>query len=105
MPYAVIVTSNERRSEVPGNPVVTRDGDRFWVTIEREGWVDATSSPCNDPRKPPADLKTWPTKEKASSFAKRWKGHPWWCDPKPDQFQVVRVERTTRQVHAGYRRA
>lgn len=102
--FALIVTSRERRSGAPGNPIMTAEGERFWVEIEEEGWVEATSSRCVDPEKVPARAKIFKTAEAAEAFAKRWTGHPWWCSPR-GEFEVVPVRPKYRQVLDGYERS
>jgi uncharacterized membrane protein len=101
--FALIVTSRERRSGVQGNPIMTAEGERFWVERDAEGWVEATSSRCKDPEQAPAQAKVFKTVEAAEAFAKRWTGHPWWCSPR-GEFEVVPVRPKYRQVLAGYER-
>lgn len=108
MKYAVIVTSLEARSGVNLQPVVTEAGRKFWVLNEPDGWVEATSIQVDHPFHKdgslPSDLKVFDTHEDAEAFARRWKGHPWWCRPN-GEFEIVTVEPNTRQVVDGYRRA
>lgn len=99
--FALIVTGREMRSDAPGKPIMTEEGERFWVTIEREGWVPATSRRCDDKRAVPGDVKTFPTAEAAEAFAKAWSGHPWWCSPR-GEFEVVPVKPRYRKVLDGY---
>jgi hypothetical protein len=100
--FAVIVTGTEARSGSIGNPVVGAEGDKYWVLVEPEGWVEATSGRMRDPDKVPIDVKTWSTREAAEKFAKRWKGHPWWCKPKG--YEVVEFEPTFKPVRSGFKR-
>ena len=66
------------------------------MTIEPEGWVEASSSRVSyNEGAVPVDLKTFETRDKAETFARRWKGHPWWCSPN-GTFEVVEV--VPRQV-------
>ena len=104
MPYAVIVTSSEQRSGSEGNPIITKDGDRFWACVEPEGWVEATSSRYVDDTHVPGDVKTFANEKAAETFAKRWTGHPWWCSPR-GEFEIVMVEAIYKSVHAGYKRS
>lgn len=85
--YGVIVTSNEAKSGARGNPVMTKEDERFWATVEPEGWVEASSVRYGD-GVVPGDPLTFPTQERAEAFAKRWKGHPWWCVPN-GQYEIV----------------
>ncbi len=81
--------------------VITKDDEEFWVTNEREGWVEATSSRTSlYPGKVPADLKVFKTKAIAEAFGLRWEGHPWWCKPK--SFEVVEVEPLYEKI-TGYK--
>jgi hypothetical protein len=98
--YGLIVKGAEMRSGSPGNPVIAKEGTEFWVTIEPEGWVEATSSLVTDRTKVPHDLKIWKTKDDAVKFAKRWKGHPWWCSPV--SHEVVKVNPKFKEIFDGY---
>ena len=82
--------------------VNTFEGAEFWVCVEPEGWVEATSSPYHGQMAP--DLLTFKTPEAAGRFAKRWDGHPWWCKPN-GKFTVVPVRRKFVQCAAGYEEA
>jgi hypothetical protein len=87
--YGVIVTSKEAKSGAKGNPVMTKEGERFWATVDPEGWVEASSSRVNvTGESPPGDPLIFKTRERAEEFAKRWKGHPWWCIPN-GQYEIV----------------
>ena len=94
--FVVIVESEEARSGVKGNPIVTREGSEFIATIEADGWVEATSS--NFHGKIPADAKTFGTYGEAEGFAKRWEGHPWWCRPNGN-YKIVEVEPVIETIH------
>jgi hypothetical protein len=102
--YGVIVTSKEAKSGAAGNPVMTAEGERFWATVEPGGWVEASSSRVRDDS-PPGDPLVFKTREQAEEFAKRWKGHPWWCVPS-GQYEIVplAVKTTTHARITGYRR-
>lgn len=80
--FAIIVTSKKACSGVPGHPVMTVEGEKFWVERDHDGWVPATSSRLKSYPKPSASLKTFNTHDEAEAFAKSWTGHPWWCVPK-----------------------
>jgi hypothetical protein len=85
--YALTVSCREARSA--DGTIVTRDGERRWVT--RSEWVEATScATVND--SVPSDVMTWDDEEGAATFAKRWQGHPWYCQPNGG-FDVVPVAR------------
>ena len=102
MTYALIVHSKQVVGE--SGWVATTEGERFWVLIEPEGWVEATSIKVDSSvleSKLPKDLKTFETEKAAAAFAKRWKGHPWWCEPN-GTFETVRVERKYKQVPDGF---
>lgn len=101
--YAIMVTSDKAVSDagMPG-AVVTEKGDRFWVCIEPEGWVEATSSRVGDPMDIPVDAMTFITEAAAEHFAKKWTGHPWWC--KPIEHEIIPVLPKFRQVHSGWGR-
>lgn len=102
--FVVLVESEEARSSVAGNPVLTKDGDRFWVTTDREGWVEANSVKMEGLSSIPVDAKPFKTREDAEEFALRWNGHPWWCKPKHGKHEVIEVRETYRPVHSGYER-
>jgi len=99
--YAVIVDSKEALTgaDVP-NRVMTKEGERFWATIEREGWVEATSASFKEGLIP-ADVKTWETSDAAEEFAKRWKGHPWWCVPNGN-YEIVELLPNMVLVQKGW---
>lgn len=102
--FAVIVESCEARSGY-NDSIMTKAGDKFLVTVEPEGWVEATSSQWNGslrnsngfPHKP----KMFDSREAAEKFAKRWKGHPWWCRPNGN-FDIIEIEPVFKQVPDGY---
>lgn len=98
--YGLIVKSSEQRSDSPGKPIMTREGDELWVTIESEGWVPATSQRMTDRNKVPYDLKVWNLREEAEEFGRTWKGHPWWCSP--ISYEVIEVEPKFKQTFDGY---
>lgn len=102
--YGVIVTSKEARSGVTGNPIMTQAGDRFWATVEPEGWVEASSSRFTSAAVP-SDVLTFKSRARAEAFAKRWKGHPWWCVP-DGQYEIVplRAIYVSRTKITGYER-
>jgi hypothetical protein len=99
--YAIIVTSEEARSGVPGKPIVTYKGEKFWVLDEPEGWVEASSSRFSSRGVVPGYLKTFKTEESARVFAEKWKGHPWWCVP--IAYEIVKVKTMFRRVKCGYK--
>jgi len=101
--FALIVESGEARSS--DDAVLTEDGDKFLVIIEPEGWVEATSSRWDGNLKSsngfPHDPKLFKSPEAATKFAKRWGGHPWWCNPNGN-FEVIEVRPVFEQVQVGY---
>jgi hypothetical protein len=102
--FAVIVVSKEAKSGVQGAPVMTQEGDRFWVLEEPGHWVEATSCQCFDSAVLPGDLKTFSTREKAGAFATRWDGHPWWCRP-TGEYEIVSVRPDyAKPKRVGWRR-
>jgi hypothetical protein len=98
--FGIIVTGKEARSGNPERSIVAQAGEKFWVCTERDGWVDATSLRCTDPKAVPGDIKIFKTTECAEKFAKKWKGHPWWCQP--DTYEVVELHAKTKVVVTGY---
>jgi hypothetical protein len=97
--YGLIVTGSEQRSGYD-NTIMTRRGEQFWVVIESDGWVPATSRGMKNRTDVPNDLKVWKTKEEAVSFGKMWKGHPWWCSP--IGFEVIEIEPKFKEIFDGY---
>ena len=86
--FAVIVHSKEMLAY--DKSIMTKEGERFWATVDREGWVEASSSRARVNEGVPGDVMTWPTREDAEKFARRWKGHPWWCSPN-GTFEIVEL--------------
>lgn len=103
MKYAVIVRSKEARSEIIGNPIVTRAGERFWVVKDSDGWVATSTSVGGYPDHVPDNALLFETASDASAFARLWKGHPWWVVP-DGTFEIVEVEPVYRKVLAGFKR-
>lgn len=98
--FGLVVESREAKSTA--GHTLTKNGERFWVTVEPEGWVDATSVRVDWVKeKVPYDLKTFPTREAAERFAKKWKGHPWWCNPNGN-YEVVEVTQRYKTTPDGY---
>ena len=100
--YAVVVESSEARSGSPGEPIMTKEGEKFIVVNQPEGWVEADSRHWSG--KVPADAKVFKTPEAAEKFAKRWKGHPWWVKPNGN-FEVIEVEPVFESKFAGYKKS
>lgn len=99
--FALIVTSKEALAS--DRYVMTKAGDRFWVLNEPEGWVEATSTRFVNRRLVPGDLKLFKTVASAERFAKRWRGHPWWCQPDGKNYEVVSVTPVTETRIVGYK--
>ena len=103
--FIVVVESKEARSSYKDNPILTYEGDRFIVLEDDEGWVEATSTIfIND--EIPRGAKLFDTEKDAAKFAKRWKGHPWWCRPNGN-YEIIEVIPKTETVIKiiGYERA
>ncbi len=89
MPYVVVVESFEACSGAIGNQILTREGDKFIALLDESGWVEASSIKYDGLI--PMNAKTFATKESAEEFARRWKGHPWWCRPNGN-YKVLEVQ-------------
>lgn len=92
--FALIAIGKEARSSpATGNSIMSKEGERFWIETDPEGWVSASGSRLSW-RGPDGNassrLKTFGSIEEAQEFAKQWKPHPWWVIPKA--FEVVVVE-------------
>ena len=99
--FAIKVTGKEMRTTAPGNSVVGAEDEKYWVVIEPEGWVPATSARCDFHKdKIPRDLMTFKSAEAAEKFAAAWEGHPWWCAPK--SYEIVKVDPVFVSVLDGY---
>jgi hypothetical protein len=97
--FAVCFKSQEACSSA--GDVVTREDEEYWVILEQEGWVEATSSPVSFDSAPPKDIKLFSSEERAHSFMTRWKGHPWYCSPK--SYEILEVEPVYEQRLKGYK--
>lgn len=102
--YVVVVESSEAISGYD-NAVMTKEGDKFLVTKDTDGWVDASSSRwggnINESNGFPIHAKMFDTQQAAIKFATRWKGHPWWCKPNGN-FVVLEVSPKYEQKLVGY---
>lgn len=98
MSYAIIVTSAEVKPAIHRGSVMTKEGTRFIVTDDREGWVEATSRRFRGTF--PPDTKVFKSYDEAVEFGYRWGGHPWWC--KPALFEVAEVYPVFKPVITGY---
>jgi hypothetical protein len=94
--FAIIVTGSEVKSS--SNSILSEEGQQYWVVIEREGWVDATSRHYQ--RAVPQDVKLFDSEDDAKAFADRWEGHPWWCKPK--SYTVVKLQERYEHIMTGY---
>jgi hypothetical protein len=94
--FAIIVTGSEVKSTA-GN-TLSEEGQRYWVVIEREGWVEATSRHYQ--RAVPEDVKLFESETSARIFADRWSGHPWWCKPK--SYEIVKLKERYERIMTGY---
>lgn len=99
--YAIIVQGKEVKAD-NGN-LMTREGDRFWVLREPQGWVSATSTRFKGYENVPSDILTFESEAAAKEFASKWNGHPWYCRPyKRKGLEIVPVQVRTRVVFDGY---
>jgi hypothetical protein len=94
--FAIIVTGSEVKSS--SNSILSEEGQQYWVVIEREGWVEATSRHYQ--RAVPQDIKLFDSEDDAKAFADRWEGHPWWCKPK--SYTVVKLQERYEHIMTGY---
>jgi hypothetical protein len=101
MPFGLIVSSRE----VPAynGHILTQEDERFFVTNEEGGWVEATSTSVKFVERlerkigvVPKEIKVFKTREAAEKFGKRWKGHPWYVQPK--DFEVIELAPVTARV-------
>lgn len=97
--YALIVTSKEAKNL--SGVVITKEGEKFWVTEDDGGWVEATSRIFKTHSATPCDLKTFSSERAAKNFAKVWKGHPWWCQPN-GEYEVVEVISKYKSIPDGF---
>ena len=86
--FAVIVHSKQTLAY--DKSIMTKAGERFWATVDREGWVEASSSRMLSEDRVPGDVMTFKARNAAEKFARRWKGHPWWCSPN-GTFEIVEL--------------
>jgi hypothetical protein len=94
--FAIIVTGSEAKSSY--DSVVGKENQLYWVIMEREGWVEATSRDYQPAV--PKDIKLFDSETSAIAFAKRWSGHPWWCKPK--SYEIVELQERYERVMTGY---
>ena len=83
--------------------IVTKNGEKLLVINDPENWVEATSRSLNFYKNEnlPKDVKTFDSHETAERFAKRWKGHPWYCKPS-GKFEILEIKPVYEQVLKGY---
>lgn len=88
----VLVVESGKAADIAFGSVITLEGEKFVVTVDREYAWD-TSSRWHNGDPIPLDAKIFQTAEAAAKFAKHWSGHPWWCKPngKYEIFEVVPV--------------
>jgi len=94
--FAIIVSGSEVKSS--NNNTLSAEGQQYWVVIEREGWVEATSRHYQSAV--PADVKLFDSETSARTFANRWSGHPWWCKPK--SYEIVKLQERYERIMTGY---
>lgn len=100
--YVVKVQSRIAISQYNG-AVITKDGAWMWVTKDSNGWVEASSVHAHPKGPIPVTAKPFETREKAEAFARRWRGHPWWCIPN-GTFKIIPVKVCTRPIFSHYER-
>lgn len=79
---------------------ITKEGTKFIITIDPDGWGD-TSDSYNNSNDITKHVKLFKTEKEADKFAKKWKGHPWWCKPNGN-YTIHEVFPVTKQVVVGY---
>lgn len=102
--YALQVQGAETRNA--NGEIIGEEGEWYWVLEDREKWVAASSISVNSMFSRgtiPADALLFSSAEKAAQFARKWKGHPWWCRPNGN-FLAVAVKPVTVQRVIGYRK-
>lgn len=92
MTYAVIFKAKEARSS--SGSVVTWEGEVMVAVKEKDGWVPATSRHYRGGALP-KETKLFRTEQAANRFMKKWKGHPWYAEPR--SWEVVEVKRKVRR--------
>lgn len=99
--FAVVV--NSKQVKAYDGSILTEEGARKLAIIEQDGWVEATSSGFTGTIR--ADAKLFSTEKEAVDFAKRWEGHPWYCQPN-GEYEIIEVvpEYKTIQQLIGYAR-
>lgn len=100
--FSVIVACKEAISA--NGHVVTRQAEKRWVCNSEGGWVEATSQGFFGYSEIPGDVKAFASREDAEKFARRWKGHPWYCQP-TGEFEVIELEPVMVTRQCGWRRA
>ena len=98
--YFILVVSS-KEEKCANDSIMTQEGEKFLVLNEPEGWVPATS--CHWDGEIPKDAKTFSSIKLAEKFAKKWKGHPWWCNPNGN-FEVIPVEPLYETKQVGWKR-
>jgi hypothetical protein len=93
--FAVIAICKEVNGD--GGYVLTENDEEFCV-CDCE-WIEATCY-CGTIEENSKDLKLFESKKEAEKFCKRWKGHPWYCQPK--SFKIVELKPAYKQVLSHY---
>lgn len=95
--YALVVEGKEAKSS--SGTIVAYEGEKFIVSNDTEGWVDATSQTWHGIIR--KDVKIFKTKERAKEFVQRWEGFPWWCRPNGN-FEIIKIRPRYKKVLDGY---
>lgn len=81
--------------------VLTKEGQLAVVMEEPEGWVPATSAAVHSTADIPRGVQIFLSKEKADTFMKKWKGHPWYYVPN-GEYEVIEVVPRMVTVQKGW---
>lgn len=101
MPFALIIHGKEVLN--PDNTVAVKEGTPFWV-IETNvlGLCVTTEEMKRSHVDVPENVKIFDSAVKADLFARRWKGHPWWVQPR-GTCEIVEIEPVMVTVQKGWR--
>ena len=97
--FGLIVQGSETRSS--DGSIIGREGEWYLVCDDHDGWVEADSMRYENGNIPTC-VKKFKTPEIAQKFAKRWKGHPWWCKPN-GVYKVISMEPKYETRTIGYK--
>lgn len=75
--------------------------ENSWVYVVDEEYIGGGSADgIDNSYHSSKDLLTFTTFKKAEAFAKKWKGHPWWIEPKG--YKIIELTEKFKQVFDGY---